>query len=725
MRFSKIRSCPFALAPAAVLLLLAIGFQAQGLPAQTDPPEEEDEVSYGPAPREDPGVDSDPTPAEDLAVFGLPLVEETLDPEIAVEELALPEGIAPLGPSQTVTPTSCEGWTNPVTPLGIRASDGHYFTYAQQPILMVGVSADAGCHLDLEDGNKCRYGSLPGATPSFPQNYPQIFADLKAKGLNKIRLWVALGADPNRPSTSNVLAKRARNQPFALEGTYYRLDVRYDDYFNRLREVVIAAKKLDLFVEVTLFAPFEGEPSSLWLAQSNLAKAFKPGTTTLESVGFTDSRWFALKTDAGHSADLRMRDFQKNVIDWTVKWLWCYDNVYWEVANEPERADADPVLAAKWQQEMIAYIRLAEDTYRATNQFPGRPLKARHPVAVQPFTTAAAAVWRTLPPASAVCSVGTPDNCRPDVINGHYTQVKTNPAAPFPATSGKNRLDLGAIRLVRENHDLKKVFGMNEDNITPFDGAKGTRTLKTDVLPIPFEARQFGLPDPVRAEAWEFLLHGGGAFDHFGYIYDSDSGQKVRTQLGKISAFLAAGSLVFSLAPSPALSRPISTIDGTAWVEVGAYPTDTSWDAATLSRKHWAAMESPGWQTTDTGRKFLLYVHHSTPRCKLNNDDFDRRENPTTHVVTYTCAGVNLALNAYDGRRRPMVRYQEVNLKLHLGSKAGIFTVAWLDPTQPSAAPLAQEMIDWKPSPESCSGRTPCTITSPKYGYDIVLRIVR
>ena len=25
---------------------------------------------------------------------------------------------------------------------------------------------------------------------------------------------------------------------------------------------------------------------------------------------------------------------------------------------------------------------------------------------------------------------------------------------------------------------------MNEDNITPFDGAKGTRTLKTDVPPI-------------------------------------------------------------------------------------------------------------------------------------------------------------------------------------------------------------------------------------------------
>jgi hypothetical protein len=93
--------------------------------------------------------------------------------------------------------------------------------------------------------------------------------------------------------------------------------------------------------------------------------------------------------------------------------------------------------------------------------------------------------------------------------------------------------------------------------------------------------------------------------------------------------------------------------------------------------------------------------------------------------VTYTCAGLNLALNAYDGRRRPMLRYQEVGLKLHLGSKPGVFTISWLDPAQPSAAPLAQETINWNPSPESCNGRTPCIITSPKYGYDIVLRIVR
>lgn len=705
--------------PLALAILLAL--LPSVLAGQTDPFETEDEPSElieNPFAPEDPGYDGDPTPQEDLVSFGLPLLEGTLDPEIAVEVLGAPESLVPLGPSQTATPATCEGWTNPVTPLGIRSSDGHYFTYAQQPVLLVGVSADAGCHLDLEDGNKCRYGTPSGGKVAPPgQNYPQILADARAKGLNKIRLWVTLGRDPNRPSAANDAAKRARNQPFLREGNYYRLDLRNDDYFDRLREVVRFAKMQDLFVEVTFFAPFEGDRPTPWLAADNLAKAIKPGTTTLESVGFTDERWAALLPDPGRSADYRMRDFQKNVIDWTVRWLWCYDNVFWEIANEAEQANLDPILSAQWQQLMIAYVRAAEDTYRATAQNSGRPLKARHPVAVQPFTVKAAEIWKSVPPVGSSCSVASPGNCRPDVVNGHYTQVRTKDSTGFPTTQ-PNRLDLGSIRLIREYWQQKKVLGMNEDNITPFNGEKGTRTLKTDVQPIPATARDFGLPDPVRAEAWEFLLHGGGAFDHFGYIYDSMNGQKVRTQLGKIRGFLSADVPVFSLVPSPpALTGP----PGAGWADVGVYPTDTSWDAQTLSRKHWAAMESPGWRTAASGRKFLLYVHHSTPRCKADLDDFARQPNNQLR-----CAGTNLAFDAYDGRRRPTtaLRYQET-LPLHLGTKAGTFTVSWLDATNPSGAPLSTETIVWNPTLSSCSGRTPCVVTSPKYPYDILLKVAQ
>ncbi len=150
----------------ALLLLFSFALPPR-LTAQTDPfdlDEDPSELIENPSAREDPGYDGDPTPAEDIVTFGQPLLEGTLDPEVAVDVFGLPDSFAPLGPSQTATPTTCEGWTNPVNPLGIRASDGHYFTYGQQPVLLAGVSADAGCHLDLEDENKCRYGTPPVAT---------------------------------------------------------------------------------------------------------------------------------------------------------------------------------------------------------------------------------------------------------------------------------------------------------------------------------------------------------------------------------------------------------------------------------------------------------------------------------------------------------------------------------------------------------------------------------
>ncbi|HXU44932.1 MAG TPA: hypothetical protein VN783_05365 [Thermoanaerobaculia bacterium] len=307
------------------------------------------------------------------------------------------------------------------------------------------------------------------------------------------------------------------------------------------------------------------------------------------------------------------------------------------------------------------------------------------------------------------------------MINGHYTRVLASALHAFPGTQA-GQLDLGAIRLVREYGDLQKILGLNEDNITPFSGSKGTRTLKTDVLPIPATARTFGIPDPVHAEAWEFLLDGGGAFDHFGYIYDSDSGQRVRDQLGKIRAFLN-GFPVYSLVTSKAPAPPAPA--GAGWADVGDYPTASTWDEKTLSRKHWAAMETPGWQTATAGRKFLLYVHHSTPRCKADTDDFDRKPNPVTGQIEFKCGGQNLSLDAYDGRWRPTSKYQETDLKLHLGSKAGTFTVSWLDPTNPSTTPFAQEDIQWQGSPEACKGQSPCRVTSPRYPYDLVLRVVQ
>lgn len=725
MAYAKNRSVQGRLALAALLLLLLAPASPQ---AQTDPPDPEEEPYEPPppAPRDDPGVEGDPLPAEDLSVLGQPLLEGTQELDIAVSDVPLPESFAPLGPAaQSPTPTTCEGYTGAVTPIQVSATYPHYFSYGApatpQTILLVGVSADAACHMDLVDKNdlpdpfKCRMG-----------NYPAIFSDLKARGLNKIRLWVAVSghANENPNLLPSITAREPANQPFLYVDEplpnvpktqgYYRFDQINRPYFERLKNVVREAKRNDLFVEVTFFAPFEGERSP-WVASNKKAAAPNPTTGLIEQVGLTDPRWFVL-SGPPNAANVRVQGFQKAIIDWTIDWLWCYDNVWWEIANEPEQGNLDANRAIAWQQQMIAYTKASEARYLRTNAMPNKPLKARHPIAVQPFHKLAADFWRT---PSGTCSVATPAGCRPDVINGHYTQVLTNPATAFPTTTGGNRLEVGAIRLIREYSNPMKVFGFNEDNITPLGGPKGTRTFKTDIPSTTPDARQFGLPDPVRTEAWEFLFHGGGTFDHFGYKYTDPNGQKVRDHLGRIRAFLT-GIRVHELIPSTAFVTSQTTAGGSGWADVGDYPTKTSWDTNTLSRKHWAAMESRNWRTATGGRQFLLHEHRSTPRCKVDTDDFKLQTDGTLR-----CTGVNLAFDAYDGRRRPTARYQEIDLVLHLGAKPGIFDVFWLDPTNPSAAPLAQEQIQWQPSPESCKGSSPCKITSPRYPYDALLRIVQ
>ncbi len=680
------------------------------------------------APRPIPRVAPEPIPEAAAPAPAPPPSESAASPKSVKRPIAAPVAakIAPLTPSQAPAPETCAGFVGPVTPLAASPASPRYFSYGGRPMLMVGVSADNGCHLDLEDDNKCHLG-----------NYPAILADAKARGLNKIRLWVALSGDPNPPGPGNDAAKTGRNQPFChTEGCvaggaelgYFRFDRPNPEFFANLRQVVLLAKQNDLFVEVTFFAPWEGDRpmvKSPWLAANHRAKVAVPNTDPPEliEVGFSDLRWSVLPAPVG-SGDDSMREFQRRVIDWTVDELWCYDHLWWEIANEPEHGDVDPDLAVAWQQQMIAHVRRSEERYLRTPEQPDHPLLARHLIAVQPFTTAAAEVWRsaTDSPCRAEPEADA-RNCRPDVINGHYTQVRSEPETPFPATVGSTRLDLGAIRLIREAGGSQRIFGLNEDNITPLGGPKGTRALRTDVTP---SVRTFGSPDPVRAEAWEFLLHGGAAFDHFGYDYESPDGVAIREQLGSLRRFLSGEVEIDRLRPS----SPDAA--GCGWVEVGNYPGETDWEPRTESRKYWASSESTAWRTARSGREFILYIHHSAPRCKGNSEDYLCLRDPQGNCresepgrFEVGCPGDELPFGAYDARLRiaPGSGYRE-SLTLSLGAEAGDFLVEWLDPTNPEAPPRATQTIRWTAS-GSCGPEGRCVVTSPEYPYDIALRIVQ
>jgi hypothetical protein len=547
--------------------------------------------------------------------------------------------------------------------------------------VLVGASADAACHFlptaDVPLRDMCNAGGRP------PNDYRTLLPALQAAGLDKIRLWVTLGG-----------ARDAVNIPFAWDGKVWRLDRKNQEYFDRLRAVVSTAREHGLIVEVTFFAPFTGGDfeTGPWSWASNRAVAPDPYPDgPLRRAGFTAPEFFVV--GAGNE---RMRIYQKKIIEWTVEELWCFDNVYWEIANEPEDQKVHPLAVAAWQEEMLAAVAAFDSPARYPR------LRRPHLVAVQPFTEAGADRFVR--------------DSRVSILNGHYAQVATGQERTLPDPPGTpSGLDLGALQMTQRYAGAAKVLGFNEGKITPLTGpAAPRRHLNGTVDP---EASL----EASRAEAWEFLLNQGGILDHWGYV--SSQGRpsplvaEIRRQLSALKDFVNRLPLVRIETAASSSGRP------PAWIRDGLppYPTGTSgWDEAAGSQRYWAALQTdPG---AATGRLFLLYSHHSTRRC-LNDADF----------TAAGCPGPFLPLGGYDARvwtpasgKRYTARFS-----VDLGPRPGLFDVVWRRPAD--LQPLRRETLAWKqaacelPGCRVCADpQTPCTVGfEDGYDFDILLEITQ
>jgi hypothetical protein len=124
-----------------------------------------------------------------------------------------------------------------------------------------------------------------------------------------------------------------------------------------------------------------------------------------------------------------------------------------------------------------------------------------------------------------------------------------------------------------------KVFGFNEGRITP------------SYLGTSFYVK----PEATRAEAWEFMLNGGGVFDHLGYDWRGTTEPvQVRTELGRLNTFLKGFDL-------RKMDRSPLNVSGVPTWAPGLPAYGSPRGARSL---YWAAMQ-------ESNRVLLLYIHHS------------------------------------------------------------------------------------------------------------------
>ncbi|HET6878649.1 MAG TPA: putative collagen-binding domain-containing protein [Pirellulales bacterium] len=233
-------------------------------------------------------------------------------------------------------------------PLRLHPDNPHYFLFRGKPAVLVTSTEHYGAVLNLH------FDFIP------------YLDELQSHGLNLTRTFSGVYCEvPGNfnikgntlaPATGRLIAPWARSDQPGYAGGGNKFDLsRWDEaYFERLKQFVGEAGKRGIVVELVLFCPFYEE--SMW-SRSPLNAA--NNVNRIGHLARTDV--YALKDDA-------VTDVQMALVRKLAGELQGFDNLYYEICNEPYFGG----VTLDWQARIAATLSKAED------DFPQRHLIAQN-----------------------------------------------------------------------------------------------------------------------------------------------------------------------------------------------------------------------------------------------------------------------------------------------------------------------------------------------------------
>ena len=344
-------------------------------------------------------------------------------------------------------------------PISLHAENSRYLSYKGKPILLITSAEHYGAVLNLDFDYKTYLQTLANEG----MNYTRIFTG------SYVEIPGSFGIENNTlaPATGKFITPWQRTEEIGIYEGEKKLNLAQWNpaYFERLKDFVSTAQELDIIVEVTLFCSTYQD--SYWERHP-----FNPGNN-VNNISNTDRK----KSNTLKNGNLT--NYQKAMVNKIVVELNEFDNVFYEIQNEPwaddpvfamrtlktldpqnmrwaEQSDtASPAILA-WQKEMAATIDQTEMN-----------LPKKHLIA-QNYTN----FLHSIP--------GVEDNI--DIINFHYAWPQA----------------------VWMNHAWEKPIGFDESG---FSGSSDTTYLR---------------------QAWQFMLAGGAIFNNLDYSFfvGSEDGTK-------------------------------------------------------------------------------------------------------------------------------------------------------------------------------------------------------
>lgn len=210
-------------------------------------------------------------------------------------------------------------------PISLHPKNPHYFEYKAKPTVLITSAEHYGAVLNLDFDFETYLKTLHGEG----MNYTRIFTG------SYVEIPGSFNIEKNTlaPAVGRFIAPWKRtNEPGIYKGeNKFDLNLWNGDYFERLHNFVTLANELDIIVEVTFFCATYQD--AYWERNP-----FNPGNNVNE---------IALNLERKKSNTLAndiLKEFQKKLVKKLVEELNNYDNVFYEIQNEPWSDDPQKVM---------------------------------------------------------------------------------------------------------------------------------------------------------------------------------------------------------------------------------------------------------------------------------------------------------------------------------------------------------------------------------------------
>lgn len=375
----------------------------------------------------------------------------------------------------------------------------HYLMYQNKPVILITSGEHYGALINLD----FNYITYLNALHKEGMNNTRVFSGSYVERKDDIKFMKYGNTLAPRPGRLICPWKRSNIPGYANGGNKFDLDQWDEQYFLRVKDLLKQAAKRSIMVELTLFG---NQYSDGIYSYSPLY----PDNNT-QGVGIKKKDGFLYFQSLKDSALAARQDAMVVKI---VKELNNFDNLYYEISNEPYNEVKDSSLVDQWHVHMVNLIRETE-----------KPLPKKHLIASNQAIV---------------------DNPHVNIANYHYVHIPNSP-------------DFDS--LLR----LNKVISMDET----------MGSLRDEDA------------NDVRVEAWDFILHGGGAYNNLNWEYTSERSQ------GTPGADTVRLYLMY-------LQKFISSFDYTK-----------------MNYSSKSLIEIPDKAITrllsEQGKQYALYVHHSKP----------------------------------------------------------------------------------------------------------------